>query len=41
LSTGVWGGLYKNWKQWDGDWITGSWLCSIILYVFLSLLFGL
>jgi hypothetical protein len=35
---GIFGGKYKNWKQFKGDWITGSFaLCSLILYVFLSL----
>lgn len=39
---GIWGGIYKNWQQFMGDWITGSLgLCSLIFYVFLSLAFKL
>jgi hypothetical protein len=42
LLAGVWGGIYKNWQQFFGDWITGSLgLCSLILYVYLSLQFSL
>ena len=39
---GIWGGIYRNWEQFLGDWITGSFgLCSIIFWVFLSLQFKL
>ena len=39
---GIWGGIYKNWEQFFGDWITGSLgLCTIIFWVFLTLLLSL
>ena len=39
---GIWGGIYKNWHQFFGDWVTGSLgLATIILWVYLSLQFGL
>ena len=42
IIAGIWGGLYKNWLQFLGDWVTGSLgLCSLIFYVFLTLLFNL
>ena len=35
----VWGGRYRLWSQFPGDWITGSLgLCSLIFYVYLTLL---
>ena len=33
LGAGILGGLYKNWKQMYGDFITGCWLGLIILFV--------
>lgn len=42
IVTGIWGGVYRLWDQFFGDWITGSLgLCTLIFYVYLTLQFGL
>lgn len=42
ILSGVWGGIYKNWEQFFGDWVTGSLaICSLIFWVFLTLQFSL
>lgn len=38
INCGVWGGKYRLWQQFEGDWWTGSCaLCSLILFVYLTL----
>ena len=42
IVAGVFGGLYKNWQQFRGDFITGAFaLCSLIFWVYLTLQFNL
>lgn len=33
ILAGLLGGIYKNWKQTVGDMVTGTYLCSIILFI--------